>query len=632
MDVLIRYDDSGGASSASGVVNYFLEHLQTSKEMGGFPRVPGYLSRDGKVVPVFDKNLWRRLGWDGEGLPPKKLIRNLCDGFDRDGNKLSGSSGFRRPQETIISLYSELSEALKDRPEIAHAILCEALREHVLVIEERAFRRRSGKGRKANPEWAPGKVPTLSYCHQENKLGETSFHIHTLAFPVAKALETERWFTYDNAAHMAGLSKKGGGRERVTQAIIASAARFGYRVEVAQGKAHGTGPQGARVTTPDGRIFERGTVARERRAEILAAQEMVRALGSNPLTPKEIELVRRQTGRFPKEIRGVRRIELLQKKLETMGFLNSNGQIAEPTSVSQCLRKMEAGMAEAQAALEDLSQLPFSKPAASIIKAKRQELTKLEPTIIPNPNQARIRWTAAYDMAISMVANNPDGLRTDDLDKPTRDNLSKLKRAGILCGEKVAGRMVYRLSEEGERRFQSGLVAQAHVESVVRAMVQEAKADDPGITRGRLESVGITVVPSAEAFEVGAVGRVLVDPELVKTTEIQEATPSIGDKNWWKRMWEQVRRLPDVIRRAILRPDEVQGRWGWPAEDRHQAAASIAEARKERRRIDKERAASKLALNQADAAHRAVEKPLDPRQHNRIQPQPQKAVTHVRNR
>jgi len=573
-----------------------------------------------------------QLGWDGQGLPPKKLILNLCNGFDRDGNKLTGSRGFRRPKETIISLYSELSEALKDHPEIAHAILSDALVEHLEVIEERALRKRTGKGRKAQPEWAPGRVPTLSYLHQDNKLGETSFHIHVEAFPLALDADTGRWYTYDNGAHMAGLSKAGGGRDRVTKAIIASAAKFGYIVEVEPGKAHGIGPQGAKVTTPDGRVFERGTVSRNRRAEILAAQEMVRVLGANPLTPMEIELVRRQTGRFPKEIRGVRRAELLKKKLEAMGFLNSEGQIREAAEVRQCLAKMETGMAEAQVVLEDLSQLPFSKPAASIVKAKRQELTELEPTIIPNSNQARIRWTAAYDMALSMVANNPDGLRTDDLDKPTRDNLSKLKRAGILCGEKVGGRMVYRLSGEGEKRFQSGLVAQAHVESAVRAMVLEARADDPGITRGRLESVGITVVPSTETFEVGAVGRVLVDPELVKTTEIQEETPSLGDQSWWKRMWEQMRRLPEVIRRAILRPNEVQERWGWRSEDRHQAAASIAEARKERRRIDRERAASKQVLDQADATHRAVEQPFDPRQHNRIQVQPQEEVTHVRNR
>ena len=566
MWIMARYYDGPPAKSPQGAVDYVGGHLEDSKEVGALSRVKGYLSREGLIEPVIDPEPWRRVGWDGLGLPPPRLLRNLCQGCDIDGNKVTRQQVlFRAPREIVISLPCELSEALQDDPESAHAVLHAAAWANLETLEEGCTRGRSGKGRKVQPDWVPAKPLALNYIHAQNRSGEPDLHLHVYIFPVVMARDDCRAF--DNGQHIARLSKLGGARDRVTQAVVRASADRGYTVEIEPSTAKGNEHNGARVVCPDGRVIERGSVYRHRRAEILAAQEMRRELGLTPLTHREVERVRRETGEIPSALKGIRRKELLEAKLRGLGALDREGRILKGRDLLAALQVMEEGMAAAQVSLQGLKRMPHSKEAVTIVMNRRVALGKAEPEVMPDNFQARIRWIAAYDQALAMVATAPAGLRTDNLSKKVRDDLSKLKRAGILLGRKVNGRIVYTLSTEGETCLHQGQKDQNGAVQAVNLLVGHAMAGvaTPALVRGRLESIGIQVSPSDGAFQIGTIGRVVVAPDLMRETGIQPDTPAEADRAWWQRWWDRRHDLPELLKQAILTPAEWTARWSTAA-------------------------------------------------------------------
>jgi hypothetical protein len=316
---------------------------------------------------------------------------------------------------------------------------------------------------------------------------------------------------------------------------------------------------------------------------------MARECGAAPLTRKQIEVVRRETGRFPAELKNIKRRDLLEKKLRALGFLDPEGRILPPRGITAAAQTMEEHMAIAQVTLSDLPLLPHALSAAENIKDKRKALRDQVPGVKLDTNQARIRWTASYDRVLELVAAHPEGLTTDDLDKPTRDNLSKLKRAGILLGDKVHGRMRYTLGPEGEERLARGHREQAEVETLVTDIAHQALegAGSPEQVRGRLEMLGIQTNPPLGRFELGAVGRVVEDPKLVASTGIQTATEPLPDHPWWERWWLKSHELPELLKRAILQPAEVMHRWSL---ELGQKAAEVVMAQFKSRRAAEEKA------------------------------------------
>ncbi len=594
MDIELRYHDGEGALTAAGVMNYIGSHLQAHKEAGSLPSVHGYLTKNGEILPLLYPGIWKQIGWSGQGLPPERLVQNLCQGLDLHGKRLTRSKKpFLAPKELIISFPCEVSVAMKNEPEAGFRTMEEVVMKVVDSIEEIAVRKRSGKGRKANPDPAPARILVLAYTHAKNRADEPDLHSHLYIFPLALD-STGVWRVFDNTAHMAGLSKPGGARERATDVLIAAAARRGYIIELRRGKASGPGPHGARVVCPDLRTIERGSIVSTRRSEILAAQEMARECGAAPLTRKQIEVVRRETGRFPSELKNIKRRDLLEKKLRALGFLDPGGRIHSPAGITAACQTMEEHMAIAQVTLSDLPMLPHALSAAEIIKGKRKALRDQVPGVRLNTNQARIRWTASYDRVLELVAAHPEGLTTDDLDKPTRDNLSKLKRAGVLLGGKVLGRMRYTLGPDGEERLARGHQEQAEVETLVTDIAHQALegANSPGQVRGRLAMLGIQANAPLGRFEIGAVGRVVEDPKLVASTGIQATTETLPDLPWWNRWWMKVHKLPDVLRRAIMKPVEVMQRWSL---ELGQQAAEVITAQ-----FTARRAAERKAQKEAD--------------------------------
>jgi hypothetical protein len=469
MDLLIRYNDGPGMGSPAGGVTYFGGHLQETKEGGGLAMCPGYLSRDGLVKPeIHNPDLWREVGWDPSKheLPPPDLLRELSLGYDLQGNKLTQSRAlFRQPKEALITLPAEVSQSLKDHPEIARDILREVVAAHLAEVEREAVRVRVG-GRVQ--EWRPAQTLSLAYFHAENRGGEVHFHAHTMTFAPAKG-EDGTWRSWDNGRNVQRLSKPGGGREKATDAMLAAATKHGLEVDLRRGKAS-LAPgmaQGATVKGPDGTVIEAGSLDRARRVEILAAQELKRELGGVvPLTPRELEFIRKEMGKLPQSLPGERRRLAVASKLNELGMLGEDGRILPKAELAEKLKGYERKLAQAQVQLEAGATLPGTGEkhleAARLIQGRREHVAAVVGAVpgggvdlAASTKAARIRWTEDYSRVLLLAHQaGPEGLRTDALNKRDRDLLSKLKGAGHLTGEKEHGRLVYRTSSVGVSKLQ----------------------------------------------------------------------------------------------------------------------------------------------------------------------------------
>ena len=417
---------------------------------------------------VHNLDLWREVGWDPSvrELPPPELLRQLSMGYDLDGNKLTQGRGlFRQPKEALITLPAELSQSLKDHPEIARDILRATVTAHLAEVDREAVRVRVGGG---NREWQEAQTLSLAYFHAENRGGEVHFHAHALTFAPAKA--KDGWRSWDNGRNVAMLSKKSGGREKATDAMLEAARRNGLEVDLRRGvaaKAPGQ-VQGATVRGLDGQVIEAGSLDRARRVEILAAQELKRELGGVvPLTPRELEIVRKESGKLAAQgllqnLQGERRRLALASKLNDLGMLGPDGRILPKVELAEKLKGYEQKLALAQVQLEAGRSLPGTgekhQAAANLVQAKREQVAAVagpQVDLGASLKSARIRWTEDYSRVLLLAHQaGPEGLRTDDLGKRDRDLLSKLKGAGHLEGKKVHGRLVYRVSGLGVSKLQ----------------------------------------------------------------------------------------------------------------------------------------------------------------------------------
>lgn len=488
MLILARYTPVT-ARSAEGVVGYVGSHLQASSEVGGLASAPGYLSKDGQVLPIaLNPELWRQVGWnpDSTPLPPAALLKALTQGQDMGGNPLTrvgqakGSEPpFRAPRELVVTIPAEVSEALLNQgSETSLRVMRQILGEALHQIESQAIRVRKGAGTRI---WAPAKTLSLAYVHAENRLGETHLHLHIYTF--GPALDRVGiWRTRDNQAHLLALQGKAPfapvkevtspvpetrnqpptpGRLGLSKALQEACRKEGLRVDMDLRFAWQAEPKtahGATVNLPNGTQIKAGSLHRQRRAEILAAQELRAIMGAPGLTAREIEKLRKHTGKLPKDILNIKRRDLFWEKANALGLLDPKGGVLPEAQLQDRLREVEARMAEAQVRLEAAAALPSPYPAAvHLLAGAREHLASTVPGISPQAStqQARIRWTQDYEATLRKVVEaGTEGLTTQGLDKPTRNLLSKLKAAGLLQMEKTNGRAIYNLTPVGLARVE----------------------------------------------------------------------------------------------------------------------------------------------------------------------------------
>lgn len=562
MDLFGRFNDGPQPVSPSAVAVYVGGHLAPTLEAGDLEEVPGYLSREGTIVPmVSDPDLWREVGWDPgkHPLPSGKLIQNLTQGFDLKGHKLAGRGQFRAPREVVFSLPSELSVALMALPAVQRLGVMQDLHRAWTQERDKVAVRIMRAGDRT---WEAGRTLSLGFVHLEDRAGEPSLHFHDYAFAVAKD-ETGRWRAYDNGKVANDMPRL---RAKLTDQAIASCARFGVQIDWPRGLARERDGQvqGVTVTLPSGRVIEAGSLSRTRRADILAAQSIRETLEVPALTPRELEIVRRETGKLPLEISGVRRRDYLVEKLNKLGLLDEAGRILPRQEVEGRLPRIAEGLEIAAAKLREIPLQGPRAEAVARVEQKIEAITVAVPEIAPQVQAAqaagKLRWTVDYQRVMEMVAA-AGTLRTDGLTKPDRDLLSKMKKAGVLEGEKINGRMEYRLSEVGRLRVSRGTVVHTAGPALPSVVPLAPGALEPGGAGCLRTDWGAAAAARAEVGALGEIEPRVADVELPAAGSpgaLPVRTPEMGGPEGY--------RVSDLGPGAIPQPGAIQSKTAAPAE------------------------------------------------------------------
>ena len=234
MEIFGRFHDGDSQpKTPSAVAAYVGGHLAPTLEAGDLQEAPGYLSREGTIIPlVSDPELWAEVGWDAGNhpLPSGEMIRNLTQGFDYEGNKLAGRGQFRVPKEVVFSLPSELSVALMELPATRRLKVMQALH-RTWTRERNKVAVRIMKDGDRN--WAAARTLSLGFIHLENRAGEPSLHFHDYTFPVAKDL-AGKWRAYENGKAASDMPSL---RAKLTDAVIEACAEQGIKIDWPRGLA-----------------------------------------------------------------------------------------------------------------------------------------------------------------------------------------------------------------------------------------------------------------------------------------------------------------------------------------------------------------------------------------------------------
>ncbi len=452
-------------SPADGI-HYFNAHLMNTEEAGVFLDFPGYLDDQDHVVPlIWNVALWHLVGLDActEQIPDK-LISQLCQGMDLHGNQLIDTAMFSPPLEVILTIHCEVSEAMETHPNVGRQMLHAMVRAVLADIEQNAWLVGDGRGGR---EWRPGHVLAVAFIHARNQENEPHLHAHVIVFPMVFVSSTA-WHPYYERAFFRRLNTEDGIRSRIGAVAREEAAKHGFIIEYADGPASKTLLNGATVTCPSGRVIPAGSIPRKRMAGILARKLLKEALGVQPLTPKEAEIVKMNPGVAPYRISGLRNPDRLTRKLKAMGILDPNGLVLPKEALVLVIRKVDAAMLKAQVSVPDLCALPLKQAVAvgKAIGSERQILSRLIPGFATQDTMrvATIRWTKSFISVVQRVSDSAaEGLPLDGLNDCDGDMLIKLIRAGLITIEAMNKRRVFRITAFGELKL-----------AVVRARVEYA--------------------------------------------------------------------------------------------------------------------------------------------------------------
>ena len=554
MNVWLSVSNDLVGSCSSRVWRYISKHLQSPKEAGCLALLPTYRDEAGLIHPhFFNLPLWRQVGHKpGVGQPERALITNLCMGMDAYGNQLTETELFCGPVEILVTLPSELSQALEYDPQAAHAILWAMTSTLHQEIERVAILVRVG-GRRS--EVRPAQTLSLAWLHALNQARESHFQSHSLFFTPANS-GPDNWHAYQNRRFMLGLHALNGTRAKVTKAMIREAARRGYQVEMIPGGATPDEQHGARVTCPSGLVIHPGSIPRQRGAEVHAQQALRMALGAPMLTCNELPLLLQQAGQYPSAAAGGQRQDLFLGKLEALKLLDSEGRIKQ--DLFSALSRLDVEMAKVEASLLDL---PFQERvmASQAVRKHRERLRDQVPAIRTDEWLAYHTWTTTYDDLLELVATK--GINWSELSPTIQSTVYLLARAGVAKRHWEHGQPAYRLTKKGEARRQLGLQEAAEIKAVVPELFANVSAGDPSpeVLLGRLHLAGVYVHGSQLQFR--RVGRVVEAGEQIQEAGIDHSTPVVPDFSWWQWYWDHRHDLPSILARVVLHPEELPAKW-----------------------------------------------------------------------
>ena len=548
MDVWISITKGEVGASPSGVVNYVLGHLQSPEESGYLARLPGFRYPKGDVRPhVHNRSLWGRVG-QGEGQIDQELILNLCMGMDLWGNQLTQTDLFRAPVEALITLPSEVSQALVSCPQVAYQVLYAASSAYMREIERVAISTRCG-GRKS--EILPGLTLTFAYFHALSKAGEPHLHAHVLTFTPALD-ESGAWHAYGNRRFMQQLHSPGGTRGEVTLALIDEHDRHGYVVEIRPGKSNPDNPHGAKVTCPGGAVIFPGSIPRFQGARMLAKKALWFELGVACLTSKEVPILLNQVGKFPKAAAGGQRQARFVNKLAVLHLLDEDGRIKQ--DLLPALATMDSIMAMVEASLRDLP-LQESERASWSVREHREALHEHVPEARADDWMARHTWTRRYDELLELVAS--ESYEWAALPSTTQNAMHLLAAAGVIKKHWEKSWPTYRLTDKGEARRLLGLLEVEEIKAVVPELFLRTSIGQatPAVILGRLHCAGVHVAGNQVEFR--SLGRMTAAADRICESGITDSTVATPDFLWWRRYWDQRSELPPILARLVQRPEEL---------------------------------------------------------------------------
>ncbi len=440
----------------SDVVHYSKTHLASPSEAGAFLGLADYLDPKDRVnVVIFNPNLWNSVGLElGSSQLPDKLIFNLCQGMDADGRQLAGIIMHREPVEIIVTLHCEISEALEHHPEIARLVLLAEARTLREEIECRATLVRTGDGER---EWRRAYSLFVIFLHGRNKENEPHFHFHAIVFPPV-FVPGLGWRTHSDRDFFFRLNTDDGVRARVGEAGRQEAAKYGFTITYSKGLASLLEPNGATVIRPDGHIIEAGSVIRKRSAGILALRHLEQALGTPPLTRREVGQIRNNPGAIPYDIPGITGHDRFNRKLGALGLLDKYGQILSNEEMTLAIQRLDGIMAADQASVFDIFPVA-KKQAGAIAEAIEQNRAALSAKhsgqqVLASHKLARAIWTQAYTNLLKRVKDSgPDGLSLEGIGERDGELLLRLHRYRHVILDATNGRKSFRLSEFGSQKL-----------------------------------------------------------------------------------------------------------------------------------------------------------------------------------
>ena len=550
--VSICKEKTGG--SPSGLVHFVQNHLQSPEEGGCLALLPGTRDREGLLVPsLHNYDLWCEVGHvPGTSQVQGRLLKNLCMGMGLDGIQLAQTELFRQPVMALITFPSEVSMALEYDPQTAYKVLWSEAKAYCQEIDQSAVMVRIG-GRKGEPRHA--RTLSLIYFHARNEAGEPHLHAHVLTFPSALD-DFGIWRTYMNRAFMRRLHAQGGGRQRITEAMIATLAKCGYKADIHPGKSSPDHAHGARVTCPDGLVILPGSVPRRRSAQVDAEHALWLALGTSPLTNQELSLVLQQVGQYPLAAAGGQRQDRFAKKLQTLRLLDPVGRITQ--DLLSRLSALDAVMASVEASLLDLP-IQESVMASQVVRERRDRLREQVPETCTDEWLAHHAWTTTYDEVLDLVATKD--YNWTELPPAIKNTMYLLERAGVIQKHRVRQGQGYSLTTKGEARRALGLREVSEIQAVVPELfghVSEGQAS-PEVMVGRLHLAGVHVEGSQLQFR--RLGRVVEAGEQIREAGIGPSTSFMPDFAWWQWYWDHRDDLAPILQKVVLHPEELPENW-----------------------------------------------------------------------
>ncbi len=551
MDFIVSFAREKVGGSPSGVADYVHQHLMSPREIGCLALVERARDRAGFIAPyLHNYPLWCAVGHDPETPQlSRRLIQYLCMGMDFYGDQLTQTELFRPPVEVLLTVSSELSEAMAPHPEAAYSAMFSATKAFCHEVDKAAVSVRVG-GRES--EFRFGHTLTAAYLHAENEAGEPQLHAHVKIFtPVRAGFAT--WLAFNCRALSRDLHESGGAREIFTQAFIARAAEFRFRSDYLPGRASHDRPHGVRVYCPSGLVIEPGSIPRLRSAEVCAQRAIGTALGAPALTPQELALVLRQAGQYPVAGAGGQRQDRFEGKLRTLELLDPEGRIISDLLVG--LSALDFRLSIVEASLRDL---PFqeSMTAAQLVRARREGLHDQVPAIRTDDWAAHHAWITAYEELLASVENK--AVDWAALPRDVQETMQLIERAGVVQKHYEDGLLRYHLTSKGEARRQLGLREAAEIVAAIPELFAHVSTNQPpaDVALSRLWLAGVQV--AGTQLQLRRLGRVVDAAEQIRGVGITPSTlPSIPDLSWWQWYWDHRYELPPILAQLVLHPEEL---------------------------------------------------------------------------